>query len=395
MKLNKTFGKLLLLGGSCFVVLLVAEIGLRLFWKPQLTSWQRNISTSIDIDPKIIPGVTGPARISTNSYGLRGDDWSTDRAKEYRILTIGGSTTECLLNDQPNTWPSLLQTRLATMDQRKVWVGNAGHGGFDSRHHVLEMRFMLDQYDPDAVVILVGGNDMGVLLNEGMGYDPNFTANSHKMRSLALADFPENPISLLKQPEDSRFKFIRNSYLYMYLREFVRRYLQPRHGMVHNVDLYRQLREKRRSPWAIVREKPSDLKLGLSGYERNLREIIHLARQRQVRLILLTQPTLFQPNMSSEMINSLWAGWVGDPALNIYWSPEVADAVMNEHNKLLLEVCRMESIECIDLAATLPKTLDVFFDQCHFTDRGCSLVADVVVNYFKNNPPAVPSNLKR
>lgn len=384
-KATSAWAKLALLLVSLVLCLVALEIGLRLFWHPQLTAWQRNIKTEIAIDPAIIRGVAGPAHIVTNSMGIRGDEVSTERASEYRILAIGGSTTECLLNDQPNTWPALLQTRLGNISGRKVWVGNVGHGGFDSRHHVIEMKYMLDQYKPDAVVILMGGNDQGLILGEGMSYDPHFVDNGRKMRLLAMRDFIETPVAVMQHEEPVFLKSLRNSHVFMMAREARGwLWLMTRHGFVHNVEMYRQLRESRRKAWLVVNDTP-DLKLGLDGYARNIREIIRLAKERRVRLIFMTQPILLQPNMSQEMLDQIWAGWIGDPSLNIYWSPEVAAAVTDKLNSLMMEISQQEGIECLDLAAKVPKSLDVFFDHCHFTDYGCSLVANELVGLFRRN----------
>jgi hypothetical protein len=170
----------------------------------------------------------------------------------------------------------------------------------------------------------------------------------------------------------------------MFAKEVLRRYRAPA-GLVHNVQMYKEQRELRRNPWLVVHEMPANISQGLEGYANNLREIIRLAKERRVRLILMTQPELLQPNMSQEMIDHIWSGWIGAPDLNIYWSPEVAAAVLSAHNELLLKICREEGVECIDLASQVPKSLDVFFDQCHFTDYGCSMVADLLVEHFKRN----------
>ena len=47
----------------------------------------------------------------------------------YRILTLGGSSTECLVLDQTEAWPQLLQDRLNETNKYQVWVGNAGQSG--------------------------------------------------------------------------------------------------------------------------------------------------------------------------------------------------------------------------------------------------------------------------
>jgi len=370
--------------------LAIAEIAVRIIWHPQLIAWQRNLKTEIQIDPAIIHGVAGPAHISTNSSGIRGDEWSSDRSKEYRILTIGGSTTECLLNDQPNTWPAQLQTKLGTLNGRKVWVGNAGHGGFNSRHNVLEMRYMLDQYNPDAVVILIGGNDMGLLLAEGASYDSGFIYNTEKMRNLAANDFIEKPVSALKfttPPRRPIVRWVKNYYVTVFAKEVLRRYQATEStGMVHKGEMYKEQRELRRNAWLVVHEMPADISRGLEGYANNIREMIRLAKERHVRLIFMTQPELLQPNMSQEMIDQIWSGWIGAPDLNIYWSPEVAASVLTAHNELLLKICREEDVECVDLASKVPRSLDIFFDQCHFTDYGCNMVADLLVEHFHNTP---------
>jgi len=360
-----------------FLCGVIAEVGLRILWQPQLATWQRNIKRTIDIDPAIIHGVAGPVHITTNSKGLRGDEWSNDRSKEYRILAIGGSTTECLFNDQPNTWTAQLQTKLGTVDGRKVWVGNAGHAGFTSRHNVLEMSYMPDQYDPDAVVILVGGNDMGLLLDDGAGYDPGFINDPQKMGNLSK-DFVERPVPIIKST--TRFHHL---YLTMFARETLRLYQSPR-GLPNSVQSWGTQMGLRRHPWLVVQEMPYDISPGLHSYENNLREIVRLAKQRHTRLILMTQPELYQSKLSPEMMNQIWSGWIGDPSANIYWSPEVAGKVLEAHNELTLKICREEQIECIDLASTIPKSVDVFFDHAHFTDYGCSLVADALVNHFRN-----------
>lgn len=60
--------------------------------------------------PSIMPGISGDSNFYTNSNGVRGDEF-TDQ-DTYRIMAIGGSTTECAYLDQPETWTHLLQESL-------------------------------------------------------------------------------------------------------------------------------------------------------------------------------------------------------------------------------------------------------------------------------------------
>src|SRR5581483_5305120 len=82
------------------------------------------------LHPQHSPGVAGPSVYQVNSMGVRGREFGPVRSKEYRILCIGGSTTEGPVNDQSRTWTSLLERHLDRWaDGRRVWVGNAGRSG--------------------------------------------------------------------------------------------------------------------------------------------------------------------------------------------------------------------------------------------------------------------------
>jgi lysophospholipase L1-like esterase len=365
------------MGLGCLAGLAGLEIGVRAFWRPELASWQRNLDAVFPLDPAVTIGVAGPARIRTNSRGLRGPEMAADRAGEYRILALGGSTTECLAQDQPNTWPARLQALLPDAPgRRRVWVGNAGHGGHLIPHHVLAMKHMPAQYDPDAIVILAGGNDPVRALNEGFARGPNSSGRERDPRELA-ADFSECPAPLavsggLLSPRRLR--------LTAYLRAFRKRFSGG--GFGQTAVRYREMQERRRHPSRIVDAMP-DLGPGLDGYRRDIREIIRLARTGRRHLVFMTQPSLFKPEMPPEELNRLWAGWRGDPGLNAYWSPRVLAAAGEAFNRALLETCREEGVDCLDLASDLPKTTAITWDQAHFTDLGSRLTAEKLAEHFQ------------
>jgi hypothetical protein len=373
--------RLLRYGFACLGALLalsLLEAGLRLFWRQELASWRRNMDMTVPLDPEITRGVSGPARIVTNSKGIRGSEWAERRPGEYRILVIGGSNAACILQNQPNTWPALLEARLpATPDGRRVWVGNAGHGGHNSRHHVLAMRYMLDQVHPDAVVVLIGGNEK--LLTEGPAYDPRFIDDDAKMHDLER-DFYESAVPFHEKPGG-----FRGAYLWTFLTQAKDR-LRKKYarGMVADVEGTRRGLDARRHAWLVIDELP-DLRPGLDGYGRNIKEMIRLAGDHRVHLVFMTTPSLLKPGMSAEEKGRLWAGRFGPAGaayLNAYWSPRVYATVLNAHDRLLKGICREARVDCIDLASELPRTLDIFWDQAHFTDYGSSRVADVLVDYF-------------
>ncbi len=364
------------MGLGALLAILLLEIGLRLFWRPELTTWQRNLNVSLPLDPEVTIGVTGPARIITNAQGIRGDEWASNRASEYRILAIGASNTRCLLQDQPNTWAAVLQTQLSTTPGgRSVWVGNVGGAGYTSRHMALQMRYMLEQYDPDSVIIMAG-NDWAMVLKEGDDYDPHFIDDPQKMQTLAW-HFTERPMSLVTSGKISP----QNTYIWSFLREFRIRFFKQKDGMAHTTTSIAAQQELRRNATQFVDEL-TDIQLGLEGYRYNLTEMVRLAQQADVHLVLMAPHSFFKPNMTPDELNRLWAGQAGDPDENIYWSPAAMSESRDLFNAVLLDVCATENVDCIDLAASLPQTTAVFWDQSHLTDYGSSLVAAEVAAYF-------------
>ena len=365
------------IGLGCALALAILEIGLRLFWRVELASWQRNLDVTVPLDPAVTLGVAGPARIRTNSRGIRGPEWSNNRSSEYRILTLGASDTRCLLQDQPNTWAALLQTRMpATADGRSVWVGNAGGAGYNSRHLVLAMRYMLNQYDPDAVIIM-GVTDASMAREEGAACDPLFIDRDEKLRTLAR-DFAERPASLAVSGRLS----LRGTYLWAFLREFRARFRGAGQGMAETAENIRKLQEARRHASRFVDELP-DLRPGLEGFRHNLLELIRLAREHDAHLVFMTAPGLLKPEMSREETDRLWAGWIGDRSQNTYWSARAMAVSVDAFNRALLDTCAAEGVDCIDLASRLPSSTAVFWDQAHFTDHGSRLVAAELVEYFQ------------
>src|SRR5207248_11640050 len=115
-------------------------------------------------DEAAYPGIMGVSHYTTNSLGLRGPEFHA-RETEYRILTIGGSTTECTYLDDSETWQSLLMQRLNQQGgRRKVLVVSAGISGYPTVNH---LRFVAESplmKQVDALVFLSGADDFSQFL---------------------------------------------------------------------------------------------------------------------------------------------------------------------------------------------------------------------------------------
>jgi lysophospholipase L1-like esterase len=113
--------------------------------------------------------------IKTNGLGLRDEEIPEDKGNEFRILSLGESTTFGLWVKQDETYSSVLEELMEDTDGRPLRVINAGIPGYTlfQGYFYLERRGI--DLKPDAVMIYFGHNDFLPVANlrkrDGMATD--------------------------------------------------------------------------------------------------------------------------------------------------------------------------------------------------------------------------------
>ena len=164
MNKKRVFGIFLGIGnGVLFLILL--EIGVRiydkerLFLPPPAPAW---ISFSPTLHYQMKPGFSGEiyrAPVEINSYGLRGGEFSVEKADTFRIVCMGNSCTfgnEVKLSE---TYPYILERRLKQKLGEKVQVINAGIPGYSSYQGKILWSEKIAALKPDVVIVSYGFND--------------------------------------------------------------------------------------------------------------------------------------------------------------------------------------------------------------------------------------------
>ncbi len=337
--------------------------------------------------PGTMPGVSGASHFITNSGGIRGSELSAN--DNYRILVFGGSTAECLYLDQSEAWPQLVQDRLNQNDKKlSVWVGNVGKSGNTSREHVLQFRYLLAQYpNIDTAVLLVGGNDLNLRLARGDGYTPDYLAQPG-MLSLLMRDafrvLPQrNPnMPYYKQTAIGRMlDTLQQSQIELNTSAAIE--VEDNVGKIYN----NRRKERKNAP---IQATLPDLTSGLGEYSSNLNSIIDLAQAHHVRLILLTQPSMYRSDLTPAEKDLLWFGW--SSGRKFYYSVEAMAEGMLKYNQKLLEICQQRQVECVDLASMLSKDTTIFYDDLHFNENGAIRVAKNLADYMISHPPFAIKN---
>ena len=359
--------------------LLLGEAALRFTLPSHYYIWTPHFEAVFKPDQDIMPGLSGPSRFVTNSLGIRGDELTTSQT--YRILAIGGSTTECLYLDQFETWPYQLQQALnQNTSHHNIWVGNAGMSARTTRHHIMAMQYLpLKEMRIDLIILLIGINDFSIRLSQDEHYDPNYLAKPETLRKLMNETFTGSH----PNPDDP---FLKRTAIWQLLRRVKRAIL--RKDTQDNVqdqagEIYVTWRRHRQQAAEIKNELP-DLSSAIKEYDRNINKLIDIALEKSIRLIFLTQPTMWKPDLPPELNALLWLGGIGNfqkESGNTYYSSEALERGMKKYNDTLLRICQERQVECIDLEPVLEKDTTVFYDDVHFNESGARKVSGILSKY--------------
>jgi lysophospholipase L1-like esterase len=309
-----------------------------------------------------MPGITEPSEFTANSLGVRGPE--VDLASmDLRFLCVGGSTTECLYVTDRLSWPWRVQDQLAKTLGKKVFVGNAGKSGQLTPHH----DYLLNHYRHvklyDCVLLLAGYNDMGSLVLGSRSFDGQ------------LRDAPEDTLT----PGFEGRPYYRRSALLQRLAPLVRPSRPTRwRAQDPRGDWLEAERQRRRDMWKMkpLHEPSPHLSLGCAIYRASLKKIITTCRDHEQEIILLTQPTLYRKDLPEDLQRLLWM----NNSIGAYSVAALAE-MMDAFNQTMRDVCREEGVDCIDLAAKLPRDTTVFYDDCHFNISGCDKVARIITDF--------------
>lgn len=379
--------KLLLIGGSLLVAVLLGEALLwmllpvphpyaapasadqRIFDEFRRTPLNRYLPAyttekvlQLEPDLALVPGASPKVRFAINRFGFRNARMQ-ELAKpsgELRIFTIGGSTTECLYLDEPDSWPEVVQRELAA-SAPGVNVINAGHSGDTTRDHLALLSQRIVPFRPDVVIFLAGVNDLSLHI------EADYSPLRDDARSLIAENNAAPKLAL-------RSALAEVSQIARRVIWIQRQRLQSdaRGNPVQDAagGWMRQARELRqRAPLSDI--DPAGLPK--PEFEENLRALAAIARSAGAVPVFLTQPVLWgAPGGSWEAL--LWVPYGRNVPPDRLWQ------VMERFNDVTRRVASELDIPLVDLARQLPKSTDLFYDDDHYTVSGAREVGRLVAS---------------
>lgn len=318
-----------------------------------------------DPNPFVYHGVTGLAHSTYNSQGVRGDEMPP-RGEAYRILCVGGSSTECYFLDDGESWPARLEALLNGQGRRKTWVGTAAVSEMASGHHARFIEQSKLVGEVDCLVVLVGGNDLLRLLldlDDG-NTPPPLWLGSHLMELVRVTWSAWNA-------------------------RLGAGFVADRTGEKLAIARKGPGTDPNGQPPANprYRERELDLPASLAKYAGNLRRLIDAARKRGVRVVLVTQPTLWDDLLSPQAVKRLHvARVVPYPREWDLLVPYELANLMRRYNQTLQQVCLETGAEYVDAATPMAGQEQYFHDDLHLNEKGCDHFAEILARFFEEQP---------
>jgi lysophospholipase L1-like esterase len=361
---SKTFKTVVFQMVIVVAFLVLADIFLWLFFPVYPEGTRQTIHQTL-------PGVKETITYERNSFGFRSLSM-TQREKPpdtLRIFCLGASTTDQATQSTGDTFYGILEKALnRSFKDRNVHVETIGYGrgGRKAIDVLAWAKTNLKIYDPDMVITFMGVNDLA--WNGGPGY--------------SLDTFEER----LRQTEDKERKsgaaIVLEEYSQLYRRGLLvkRRIELWRHkksGRVlgwHSENLPKIREEYKQYPYIANPVRNPD---PIDEFSHAMDALLGFLQEMKVAVIVLGQPVLWKNSMSTEEMYSLWFS-VDTPNGKVRASGSWLDREMQRYNRVQEQLAISHDATYIDLDTQIPKTLEYYFDDCHFTDLGSRKAASAI-----------------
>lgn len=291
-----------------------------------------------------------------NSLGFKGEEPPQDFANRLTLVTVGGSTTECLEIAADKTWPHQLGVKLK-QDFPQLWLNNAGFCGHSTHGHYILINNFLSKLKPKVAVFLVGFNEVGV--SNPREFD---TRMSTKISFRSLDKF----LSALAYRSEVASVALN-----------LCRYFFPKSVQAIG---QRDMGEMDLTALPLLElsaaEKAALLKTHAEKYvpafEARLRRLLQVTKDNGIVPVLLTQPVVY-----GQVMDDLTGLDLGKILVAKGMNGEVGWQVLELYNDVTRRVGAEAGVLVIDEAREMPKSSRYYYDLNHFSNAGAEKFADI------------------
>src|SRR3989338_8366859 len=280
-----------------------------------------------------------------NSQGFRMNDTlpMDKKPDEYRIIALGGSTTEDLANRQ-NMHYSEVATKLLekySFDGKKARIINSGRNGYSTAQILVRLQLDLLPFKPDMVTVMENINDLTV------NFFPSDDRVNYANKYLDKGAFTA-PLSI-KDTFLSKSRVIVFTYkaLTSIKSKFTDKTITTKTG-------------KKISSNIRYSETPTQLKFK-EEFRNNLVSIAAIAKAHNITLVLMSQPAMFSEDKYALMFGyQLYNNRIFYPKIDEFKN------IFLEYDNIIKEIAEQEDVYFIDMYHLMGHDEKYFFDMVHY-----------------------------
>jgi hypothetical protein len=316
-----------------------------------------------------IPGLRADATYERNGFGFRSVAMRTleKPAGTLRVVVLGGSTTDEATHDTADLWSARLGRAVApALAERGAEVevlayGRPGHTIVES---LAFARRQLMDFAPDLVISLHGINELAWRGGPDYRYDGSSIAPDARPAFLARAE--DACLDWLQLCRHARVAQNRLGIWWA---------MQRGRALGWQAEELPARRAEYTSlPEVAAPERPEDPSRELRD---GLAALLDWSREHGVDALVLGQPTLWEPRPTEAERATYWFA-IQTPQGPVRADPGWMLREMQRYNRIQGEVAAAAGFPFVDLEPGLPKDLEHFIDDCHFTLHGSQRVADLL-----------------
>lgn len=278
-----------------------------------------------------------------NKQGFRGPDWNSDAT--YRILFVGGSTTECYYLSDGKDWPSVCMQLVQQNAKRTFTFANAGLDGHSTRGHILLLRDFIKKINPTHVVFLIGANDVA---SDELNKFENENLNQNK-------------------------RFLQNFELYNIYHNYKMSKLAKKRGVSHRAVDFANLKSIQDSTPCKIPALTEELE----NYKSRVKTLIEICNENKCTPVFISQTSMASPT-SDDLQNSMyWNLPFQNNTLGCYYR------TLHAYNAALQAISTEHKVSFIN-GEKLGADTNYFYDYFHFTNAGSVAMGKFVSQELKS-----------
>jgi lysophospholipase L1-like esterase len=296
------------------------------------------------------PYLQAPAQLLENQYE------QARKNNSYRILALGGSTTKNDMLLPEDRYCAVLKRLLSERyPSVEIEVLNAGQNWWTTKHSLINYITYAEQWEPDLVIVMHAINDLG---------------RSFSHPSFAIGEFNDRWTHHYAQARDAAHGITFEQYM-------IRRFMLGFTEIWFSVLRYREV------------DFPADWYRSHSQFRSNLSRIARYLRVDGPDLIFVTQPFMYKPEMPYAELKTLYGRHEFKQATGI-WTEDIASTrslarAMSAFNQTTKQIADSNGILLADAASQIPKNLEYFVDEVHYTPLGAKILAQIIADVIVNN----------